>query len=108
MRTARVFMHGSSQAIRIPAEYRFDTPDVRIARIGSMVLISPKDEARDLFELVIGAASDDFKRLDQGKPERDPAALDPTPASVRTRVYRMRDSADSAGATAAKRRRRST
>ena len=101
-------MHGSSQAIRIPAEYRFEKPDVRIARIGSMVLISPKEEACDLFDLVIGTMSDDFKRLDQGEHERDLAALDPTPAPVRTRVYRMRDSADSAGDTAAKRRRSST
>ncbi len=108
MRTARVFMHGSSQAIRIPTEYRFEKPDVRIARIGSMVLVSPKDEACDLLKLVMGVVSDDFKRLDQGKPERELAALDPTPVSVRTRVYRMKHSDDGVGNTAAKRRRRST
>jgi len=103
----RIFMNGSSQAVRLPAEYRFEKPDVCIARIGSMVVIYPKDEAWNLFESAIGSVSDDFTRLDQGKSERDLAALDPTPAPVRARVYRKKGSGKVAVKPAAKRQRKS-
>jgi tRNA(fMet)-specific endonuclease VapC len=91
-------MNGSSQAVRLPAEYRFEKPDDCIARIGSMVVIYPKEEAWNLFESAIGSVSDDFTRLGQGKSERDLAALDPTPAPVRTRVYRKKGSGEVAAA----------
>ena len=112
MHATRIFMNGSSQAVRLPAEYRFEKPDVCIARIGSMVVIYPKDEARNLFESAIGSVSDDFTRLEQGKSERDLAALDPTPAPVparvfRKRVYRKKGSGEVAAKPAAKRQRKS-
>jgi antitoxin VapB len=96
MHATRIFMNGASQAVRLPAEYRFEKPDVCITRVGSMVVIYPKDEAWNLFESAIGSAGDDFKRPPQGAPERDPAALDPspsqTPAPTRARVYRKKAS----------------
>ena len=96
MHSTRIFMNGASQAVRLPAEYRFAKPDVCIARIGSMVVIFPKDEAWNLFESAIGSASDDFKRPPQGATERGAGALDPTPirtpAPTRARVYRKKAS----------------
>jgi antitoxin VapB len=96
MHATRIFMNGASQAVRLPAEYRFAKPDVCIARIGSMVVIFPKDEAWNLFESTIGSASDDFKRPPQGKSERGAAALDPSPVQIpaptRARVYRKKAS----------------
>lgn len=41
-RTAKVFINGGSQAVRLPAEYRVDTPEVLIERIGQSLLITPK------------------------------------------------------------------
>lgn len=77
MHGTRIFMNGASQAVRLPAEYRFDTPDVCITRIGSMVVIFPKEEAWNLFESAIGSVGDDFSRPAQGALKRASAALDP-------------------------------
>ena len=41
-RTAKVFINGGSQAVRLPAEYRVDTPEVLIERVGQSLLITPK------------------------------------------------------------------
>lgn len=41
-KTAKVFTNGGSQAVRLPAEYRFDTREVLIERIGQSLLITPK------------------------------------------------------------------
>ena len=41
MRTAKIFMTGRSQAVRLPAEFRFDTDEVfirRDAETGDVVL----------------------------------------------------------------------
>ena len=107
MHATRIFMNGASQAVRLPAEFRFAKPDVCIARIGSMVVIFPKDEAWNLFESTIGSASDDFKRPPQGKSERGAAALDPSPVQIpaptRARLYRRKPAARDAAKTPSKR-----
>lgn len=109
MHATRIFMNGASQAVRLPAEYRFAKPDVCIARIGTMVVIFPKDEAWNLFESAIGGVGDDFKRPSQGAAEREAASLDPSrdqaPAPTRARIYRKKSSAVSKAP--AKRQRRS-
>lgn len=113
MHATRIFMNGASQAVRLPAEYRFAKPEVCIARIGSMVVIYPKDEARGLLESAIGSVSEDSRRPAQGVSERDAAALDPTPDRVRARVYRKksvdgRAKKSSAKKQTARRQRKST
>lgn len=40
MATAKVFIHGGSQAVRLPKEFRFDTTEVHIRRVGSEVVLS--------------------------------------------------------------------
>ena len=40
--TAKVFMTGRSQAVRLPKEYRFDTDEVTIERQGDAVILRPK------------------------------------------------------------------
>ena len=40
--TARIFMNGRSQAVRLPREYRFDCDTVAIRRVGRHVILSPK------------------------------------------------------------------
>ncbi|NDL60310.1 antitoxin [Phytoactinopolyspora mesophila] len=38
---AKVFMHGRSQAVRLPKAFRFDTTEVRVRRVGRGVLLEP-------------------------------------------------------------------
>jgi antitoxin VapB len=58
--TAKVFQNGASQAVRLPKEFRFDADEVCVKRIGSAVLLFPKDDAWRLMASSIGAADNDF------------------------------------------------
>ena len=40
-RTAKLFMNGASQAVRLPAEFRFEGSEVQITREGDRVVLSP-------------------------------------------------------------------
>ena len=42
MMTAKIFENGGSQAVRLPKEYRFDSKEVSVNKIGNIVLLSPK------------------------------------------------------------------
>lgn len=57
---AKLFRNGASQAVRLPKEFRFDGDEVCIKRIGSAVLLFPKESAWDLMAEVIGKTDDDF------------------------------------------------
>jgi antitoxin VapB len=39
--TAKLFMHGRSQAVRLPKEFRLPGKEVRVSRVGSGVLLEP-------------------------------------------------------------------
>jgi antitoxin VapB len=41
--TAKLFMHGRSQAVRLPKEFRLPGKEVRVRRIGHGVLLEPID-----------------------------------------------------------------
>ena len=41
MTTAKVFMTGRSQAIRLPKEFRFEGKEVKISKQGQQVIIEP-------------------------------------------------------------------
>ena len=61
METAKLFVNGKSQAVRLPKEYRFLGKEVGIKKVGDIVLLFPKD--LDLaFQnfLKVEPASDDF------------------------------------------------
>ena len=56
MQTAKIFMNGRSQAVRLPKEFRMHGTDVFINKIGNIVILIPKDapwislaESLDLF-----------------------------------------------------------
>lgn len=44
MQTAKIFINGRSQAIRLPKEFRFSGDDVFINKIGNIVILIPKDD----------------------------------------------------------------
>ena len=41
--TAKVFMHGRSQAVRLPKEFRFSGTEVSAVKIGDRVILEPID-----------------------------------------------------------------
>ena len=41
MTTAKLFINGRSQAVRLPKEFRFEGDEVGIKRVGSAVLLFP-------------------------------------------------------------------
>ena len=50
MKTATVFRNGpSTQAVRIPREYRLSTKEVWIEKVGDVLIIRPKAESWDDF-----------------------------------------------------------
>ena len=53
-RTAKLFRNGRSQAVRLPADYRFQGSEVYIRRTAAGdVVLSPKPESwQDFFELI--------------------------------------------------------
>jgi len=53
MKTAKIFQHGNSQAVRLPKEFRFEEDEVVIKRHAGGVLLLPKRYAyEDLLELL--------------------------------------------------------
>ncbi len=57
---AKIFKNGASQAVRLPREFRFDSDEVCIKRIGCAVLLFPKGAAWNLMEHAIGKFDEDF------------------------------------------------
>lgn len=80
-RTAKLFTTGRSQAVRLPAEFRFEGGEVFIRRdpkTGDVILSRKPDSWDGLFALhAAGAAPDDFlNEAERAAPEqpRDPFA----------------------------------
>jgi len=42
--TAKLFMHGRSQAVRLPKEFRFEGTEVRVSRVGDKVILEPMEK----------------------------------------------------------------
>lgn len=43
---AKLFMHGRSQAVRLPKEFRFQGKEVRVRRDGERVVLEPVEGAK--------------------------------------------------------------
>ena len=66
MKTAKIFKHGNSQAVRLPKEFRFSDDEVLIQRSGAGVLLLPREIT---YERVL-AAVDRFKgRIERRQPK---------------------------------------
>ena len=44
--TAKLFMHGRSQAVRLPKEFRFEGSEVRVSKVGEKVILEPMEKPR--------------------------------------------------------------
>jgi antitoxin VapB len=60
MDTAKLFINGKSQAVRLPKEYRFEGEDVYIRKIGEVVYLFPKTSAWEVFMNGLNGFSSDF------------------------------------------------
>ena len=75
MQTARLFLNGRSQAVRLPKEYQFDGDDVYIQRVGEAVILYPVDKEWEVFMHGVDNFSNGFmaegrsQGKDQGREE---------------------------------------
>ena len=70
MTTGKVFMTGRSQAVRLPKEYRFEVDEVIINKIGDMLIMIPKDKAKEIFLSSLTEFSDDFMADGRNQPRQ--------------------------------------
>ena len=76
--TAKIFMHGRSQAVRLPKEFRLPGKEVRVSKVGDKVILEPMEKPP--FDIkawraeLIAAGAREF--LPEGLPEQEPSARD--------------------------------
>ena len=62
MRTAKIFKHGNSQAVRLPKEFRFDGEEVLIKRTAAGVLLLPLKITRERLDAALAPLRGRFER----------------------------------------------
>lgn len=67
MHTAKLFLNGSSQSVRLPKDYRFEGSEVLIKKIGNVVVLSPVDKKWSSFFKSLEQFPEDFL-LDRKQP----------------------------------------
>lgn len=74
VKTAKLFINGRSQAVRLPKEFRFETSEVYIRKEGDEVILSAKKPVWDEFFNTTSVFGDDFLADRDNEPpqERDP------------------------------------
>ena len=60
MQTARLFVNGRSQAVRLPKEYQFRGENVYIKKVGEAVILVPVDKDWETFLHGLNSFSEDF------------------------------------------------
>lgn len=69
MATAKIFMTGRSQAVRLPKEFRFKDKEVGVSRLNDTVVLFPKSKGWDVLEKSLALFTDDFM-AHRGQPAR--------------------------------------
>lgn len=65
MKTAKIIETDKNQAVTLPKEYRFSVDEVIVQRIGSSLILTPKDKVSDNFINSLDEFTDDF--MDDGR-----------------------------------------
>jgi antitoxin VapB len=60
VQTAKLFVNGRSQAVRLPKEFNFSGTDVFIQKVGDSVILFPKDRAWETFLNGLNGFTEDF------------------------------------------------
>ncbi|WP_022669469.1 type II toxin-antitoxin system antitoxin VapB [Desulfospira joergensenii] len=71
METAKIFLNGRSQAVRLPKEFRFEGTEVFIKKEGDNVILSPKPDSWNDFFLSGEKADPDFMTDRQDTPPQE-------------------------------------
>jgi antitoxin VapB len=74
MQSAKLFINGRSQAVRLPKEFQFTGKDVLIQKVGNAVLLIPHEKSWEVFLHGLNSFTEDFMNegREQGKnQERD-------------------------------------
>ena len=58
--TAKLFMNGRSQAVRLPKNFRFNSDEVLIRKEGDAIILSPKPKSWESFFRNTPLTSEDF------------------------------------------------
>ena len=75
--TAKIFMHGRSQAVRLPKEFRLPGTEVHVRKVGKGVLLEPieaKFDVKAWRARLDALGAKDF--LPEGRPEQPPMPED--------------------------------
>lgn len=60
MKTAKIFNSGGSQAVRLPREFRVKSSEVRIAKVGDSIMLTPIDNSWENLIKSLGEFTPDF------------------------------------------------
>lgn len=72
MDSAKLFVTGRSQAVRLPKEYAFSGDSVHIKKVDGIVMLIPKGAEWDLFERGLEKFTDDFMAGERTQGEAEP------------------------------------
>ncbi len=64
----KVFISGNSQAVRIPKEFHIDFSELFIKKIGSSIILTPKESNWENLERSLSEFSDDFMTEGRSQP----------------------------------------
>ena len=71
MLMAKLFTNGSSQAVRLPKDCRFNGTEVCVNRVGSSVILVPKEKAWETFLQGIDGFDDDYFEIMEHRHETE-------------------------------------
>ena len=75
MNTAKLFMNGKSQAVRLPREFKFEGTEVYIKRVGPNVILIPKGDPWESLRTSLSMFTDDFMSERNQPPAEDREGL---------------------------------
>lgn len=64
----KVFTSGNSQAVRIPKEFHIDFTELFIKKIGSSIILTPKESNWENLERSLSEFTDDFMAEGRNQP----------------------------------------
>ena len=65
--TAKIFTNGGSQALRIPKEFRYNTNEVMVNRIGNIMIVTPMNNKWSGLLQSLDMFTDDFMADGRGE-----------------------------------------
>ena len=60
MNTAKIFTNGGSQAVRLPKDCRFEGDEIIVHKVGSIVMLFPKEDKWQSMLASLDLFTDDF------------------------------------------------